>query len=1054
MKTHWFYRLSSSLRATLNRPAVQAVLSLAILAGLAAIVLFRGLPSIQTRYFAVGDLPGYYTFPPIPWAWFTSLAVYPSMVLVFSSILGIPAGQTVSYLASLFLPSLGFLAVFTVLRIRRSIAVVVALVSGTPINPIWTSNFLMGGAQFGLWAFFTLLGLACLLKIKDGQRTFTWLLLSGGAFGLTAAQAGTFGNFLLVGLVMSTAILLPFLVWILATSRTDPKRAALRFVTWVGVALLVTLPLWLSYIEPYLLVTGSSGQVADIANYATTNATYTFQSYSLFNALFDSPLRVATTWNAVFVPAWFVLVVLAIVLASWTSLSRTYRHREVVRIALLEYVLAVLCVAGVHSGSLLWVYRDVPLAAFFSNPTYFLYPQSILLGILLGAGSDHLVDGVSGLLARTSTPTSTESGPERPVSTATCDGAVDRPPFPSSTVRRSVRTISPTLAVVVLCLGVGTAAAFAPNLANQVENSWYADGQSPFASPALASLHSWYVSQAGQGTSDILSLPNTEVEGAHLAAYIPASRMWVIPYTGTLTSRNYNATVFSDTMNLIAENQTRAFAQALANQGVRFVILDNASPQVLLVPSWMGSQLTMPYSTLADRLDNSSFLVPCWRAGPYTVYGVSDALEKSGQSSRVAWSEGNSNSGVLLTTGALLNPYESNASAFQEWNRWPADAVNLLPNGSVSLQINGSSATPYALLADLIDLNLPGVSGTQAVPPPIPPESYSQVFQVTGTVRVPLGVALDVEVFWYNTTPSPPLYSQFEVSSLQVVNTGNSHFTENFTAPNGARAARLYLYASTTTPNLLATAYLSTLNVTTTITPVNLELEPDTQLDMLGNLTTTDGMPFAGIALFPPLFSQPNITGMSTLYQAPAVIGDPLGSLNFTSSISSFVGDSFHPSIDSEVFLSGTAWSSGSLYFGYVGGPATSLRVNPGEAFLARLNASTASSDTSIETNTTASLTYDSIGYFSNETRAASSQPPQSYGSYDTPLSVGTLEIGSSNDGFEYARVLTMSTSNGYQTVLTISEIFPILSVPIVTFVTWPQLVPTRLRRNGNRSTL
>jgi hypothetical protein len=887
---------SKSSRRAFNRPA-------SILPGIPILVdanivifllLFRDL-NWGAGMLAYGDLPGIYTYPPINPSLIGGLVFYPLAQTILSYSTGPFAAQNIVYLSSLFIPSFGFYWIGMQLRIRLPVALAAAVIFGTPIDPIFSQNFLNGSFQFGVLVLLITLALGFLIRaLRNPDGSFN-LVMAGILWGLAVTSSGNVGGtFEYTAAILATAMLSPYALFVVASRLTDSWKRIFKRCSQILVPLVcVTLPVWAAGWANYASLNTKSGQLNYISDFVAGNVLYTFAPYRLASALLNAPLSVSSAgvWGVGDVLGWTALVLGILVVSILLSLRSRYRLKWIARIALLQYLLIVILMAGLSTGALLGLYRLLPVLGFIDNPTFLLYLAAISLGVMFMVSMDGAADSL-----------------------------LFHPQIGSalSAIGSRARTRSSRVTIIALhpptnrdrslfrlcCLGIVAVAVLAstvsvsPNLAAQLSNSPWTFGESPYVPGYFAELHQWYESSGDSGRANILLLPDSYLAYTQVSSFVPLSRLWFIPYLGTYLNSSVNATQLISVMSLAAGGATTSFGEAMAIEGIRFVILETDVSAVTLVPSYLEYPgVSVARNLVWSTLNSTPNLKLSWSDSHFVVYNLTTDWTASDRVPDLVVSLGNAapanNSSALsyptvIQHGLLTSPEPgTNGTNFSEWNHWPDYGVSREPNGSISMDVNGSSSIPYALFAGGIDVSAArNYSATPVSQNTVSfNASYLTAIQIVNiSVLVPARVYFAVYVFWYNQTGNPSLYSEFSISHIANLSEGTHVVALPFNLTPGASFARLYLYAGSLSPEVNATVFLSNISVIQKLVPTILSEDPEPLLKTSQALGNANLIPLNAPDFFLPTFPITEIPSSFRVFAIPAVLADPIGTSSFNAS--------------------------------------------------------------------------------------------------------------------------------------------------------------------------
>jgi hypothetical protein len=1021
----------------LRRPYLLTLLVL-VLADLvlAAVFLRPFLPGPGPLVF--GDLPAIYTYGGVDPHWVLTLSLYQASEQLLALAIPWTTAQNVVYVATFLLPSLGiyyFLAPFTRFP---ALAGVVAFSTGTIVNPVFISDFVRGGEEYGLWLLFAFLGFGLLCAPPVRGSTRWWEPVAAGlCFGLSSTQTFGLTGVDTAGVLLSGPPLVGVLLYRLARTweGTGRRRSVLEVLTFLGAYGILLAPLVLSDLTQTGTVLGSASQTAFLASHAVGNAQYTFRPYGFAAALLTlPPTATASGYTVVLVPLWVAIVILSLIGSAWTFASQQGPVKWLSGIFLLSYLGFAGILAGVNSGAFLPVYRSVPPLDLFDGPDLFVYAQLLCLPFLFLAFLLLVVERPLHL------PTFLRLAPPAPVAGTPGDPSAASPHGRWSPARApSTSTVAVLLALFLAAAVIASAAPADQSLrATMFQNpAVYPD--SPFAPASLVSVRDWYASANPAVSGFVLPLPDDYLSYSAFEGVVPLPRMWIVPLYAPQLAAGYNTTAYVEVMDSLANGSVSLWAAQIGSAGVQYVVLQDRMANISVVPSYLdGGPGPVPYSTLVTELTTDPDFVRTFDGGGVSVF-LDRLFLGAGSSSPGLSTFAPSPAPVTVASGAGLP-----GGGFSNWSLWPPGQTNVRPNGSASIQVNTSASPDYVVLwGGLLGASpepATNASTNQSVGLNV---TYAQVrYTFQDRLVVPNGTRLQAYAAWYNSTDPASLFAWVTTTNIGDYYAGVANISADLTVPAGAVLGRVIYTAFPDAPQVSSSIYATAPTAVRTVSTLNLSTDGDAEYEVSQALTQVAAMPNGSTFLFTPSAQNLAPSFPAGAYEtsiAPAGAFDPQEAPVFAVPLQPgrFPVASYASETDSAgLLLTGTVSSAGSLAL-TVGGSTQSLSVVPGrlDAWF-RLSTSDLGEigSVSLEGNLTLGL----LGLVLGSTSLT--------GGSAAPLSIG-LPIGSVSgslgpNGLRIASVTTPLLSSSAE--FTPSDLIPIPALAVLVLMVYR--VETRRR--------
>lgn len=908
--------------------------------------------TINTGYLVFGDLSGFYDFSPISQLWLSSLSLYAFTEQFLAIIFGQNLAHNGIFLASLFAPSVGIYLFLASLTKKVTQSALIAFVTGTPVNPVLGSVFIGGGWEYGPWVFLVFISLWLLVLAKNSTSRQSLVVLSSLALGLSATESLWFVGLSGGGLLLSFPVVLSYFVaTILAPTSTNWKRATLT----------------LTFIIPLLLTVGSIVEVAfwtaanvvpngshisTINGYVAASISYTFRPYSMFNSLFNgAPVGTQGGFIAVITPFWEFIITIALCGLCFGLLQGKRQMWKATAIFGGFYLLATGFLFGNHIGVLYWLYVDFRPIDYLDAPIFFCLLQLICLPYLLFTGFEFLysvlqylpsgmplrihgrrytelfgsLDGENSLTGPTVMLPS--KGDARRVHAAIL--------IPAMRIRKS-QLHKPFILCIVLVLLL-TIQFNTRSLPVEAEAGLPLIGMSSLSVPSsYAEVHQWY---AGLSTSDlgmILPVPDTFTTYRGLIGFIPANRLWQIPFLGSAVLPNVNVSIYSSVIDQIELGDVTGFSALAGESGVEYVLVLNGTSGSSLAFAVNGGNSNETTSQVFKSLSNSGAFNMGVSNNGFTVFQNKYYHGYSHQYTR-----GIAFDSTLPSVNGSQSYMVASWRNFTTWTSYLGSSVQQETNGSIEVTVNPRSPVPYVFEWT----NLPSIiaqgahlecCNTSAVT--FNASTSETTYLISGHLKPDPGVEIDVSIYWYNTTSPPQFYSQFASTNLGAYNDLYPAFRANFTSPAGALLGRLIYHIWEPNGTAIGRGLIWPPLINANVIPVKASQSTQVQLDFLNSMTE-DALISPNTFVLPYPFSnqlEPPVEqgfGYVQLVTASMLAFD--GGQNLSTKRETFEWPGFlnGPSF---FLLTGidNGSQSGKLEVGQTGQSDTSIQIPPGPFFV------------------------------------------------------------------------------------------------------------------------
>jgi hypothetical protein len=776
-----------------------------------------------------GDLGAVYTYGGVQERWIVTASVYQALEQALAQVAPWPSVQNAVYLSTFVLPSLGiywFLELFTR---HKPVAGGLALLLGTPLNPVFYGDFIQGGQEYGLWILFSFLGLRFLCAGLLDRHIRPWEpALAGVLFGLASSQ--TFGQTgMATGAVFLTG---PIVVGILAydwiRARDTPARnRTVAGIGWFLVAYLALLvPLLATDFVQANGVLGTAAQTAAISAKTFGNIAYTFRPYGPASAIFAvPPTPTEAGYTTPLSGAWALVVGLSLVGGLATFLTSRGPRRWLTAVFLASFLGFALYILGLSSGALLPLYTRVPPLDLFDGPDLLVYGEFLSLPFLLLVAVDWVVRPATWVPLRRAWRV---ISPPRTLRPWTPDSPAARARRP----RWGLRTRAALVVIVLLALSLASAWPVLVNLNAKVDANPSIAPNSPFAaSTALDALRTWYSGALPVLSGYVLPLPNDGHGYASVQGVIPVQRLWVIPLYSNDLVGGYNASAYVAVMGSLENGSVALWASQIGTAGVQYVVLTPLEVSVAIAPSYLtGAPAPLPYALLA-----SWFLASPEFSEVYDSSGVLVFLNRAYVAPESPLP------GVLaFSTGAPVGPSGSEpalaAGGFTSWDIWPPARVAIEPNGSAAINVNFSASPDYVVLWAPLKPPFPSGGGSGGPEISLDPVYHRFDYSFNDTVAIPGNARLQAYIAWYNTTDPASLFAWFATSSIGVFYTGTANVSGTFEAPPSTAAARVVFTAFPDGPGPAVDLLAAPASASATIAPLDLSTDAAAEMSVAAAL--------------------------------------------------------------------------------------------------------------------------------------------------------------------------------------------------------------------------
>ena len=841
----------------LNNPQWTAVL---IIDAIISALFVRDIP-ISSGMMVYGNLPAFYLYGPPNQLWLIDLNLFNLSAQFLSYTAGPFAAQTVVYLASIFLPSLGILFLVNRLPVSKVIGVALAVTLGTPLNPLMFQSFLTGSFTVFPWFLLTCLSLGLTIdaqRFKE-RRQSTLLILAGIAYGLSLTTT----NFIPTG----AYITLPIMMGVLALAPARVKSSNSRFRSQCTHAALfmipaagISFPFALDDIIHVGSVVSGTASLGVLNSYIANTISYEFAQYGVTETIFGA------VWNGtngyLTGPAWFLLVGIGVAGGIGFLLSKGDPWGPLYRFCAIEYLLTATLMFLLHTGAATQLLIETRIFDSFDYPDFFLFIQQFDLLFLLPTILTLIVERVVIQYRRTSHGiiVGINVAPPNNTQAAKCG------------LHTSIKPSHPNLRTKVLPLAAATliVALVSYNSGGFILEAQYyltRDQGDVFVPTYYSGIHAWYVSHASELTGQVLILPNDYTSLNNISGFIPKSKIWNAPIGLPALDAAENITLYQDVLSALYSRDSSEFGTLLARSGVQDVVVIKVVNQVTIVPNEapynLQSPLLMPISVLTATLANGSSFSMDYSSGYFTIYNNNDYLGLSNvTTSAVAF--------VGTPSGNLPSLHLLNAMSYADYGSYPSENINR-SGQNYTLDVYANSSIPSALL--YFNQSVVDFSTTNPY--------VSIQLSAAASFSVPSGLVLSPFILFYNSSTAG-FWSEFDRVNLGTY-TADGSMSIPVKIPSGAIRLNLVFFAWTQNKSSgRVQVQAPQLSLNRTVIDI---AKSSVQFDITDYLIQDHVIPRSSI-LFPyPFFnqSQQSLSLQTRLVWIESLISvDPALSLNFS----------------------------------------------------------------------------------------------------------------------------------------------------------------------------
>lgn len=876
----WFPRALQSLRRVIGRRTFVCLLGL-LLIDLVIMFAYFG-PFVPGKGPLVyGDLPAVYTYAGVQAKWILSGAIYIVIEESASMIWSWTIVQNALYATTFVAPSVGlYFFVLPFVRFKPS-AVAVAAVLGTMLNPLFLSDFIMGGEEYGLWLMFSFLGFGLLCSFLFFQNSKWWQPVAAGiCFGLGSSQ--TFGmTGMDVGAVFLTALPLMGIVlygvvrsWKLATRDSVLAGIGSFFVTYAA----VLVPILGAVLGQANTVLGSTAHTEEITGRAISSLQYTFRPYGFASALFAvPPTPTFTGFTTVPTVGWITIVVLSLSAAGISLSQRRGPVSWLNGIFLSTYLFYVVVIVGIHSGVLLPVFSAIPQLDLLDGVDLYVYAEFICLPFMF-VTFFRLVEDAWQHVRAWSSPAQYESS-----SLGFVMPRVRRAWIHRLALKQGSEGLASGIAITfVVSLVLVSAVPSAASLESSVYQNPGVYPRSPFATPALSPIRDWYDTNGSNATGYFLPLPDNLLSANAISGVIPYSRLWTIPILSADLVPGFNPGEYVQVMKSLSNGSINTWSSQLGVAGVQYIILVAGDPLVTIVPGYVaGAPTPVGYSWISGELTNSSDLKLVFHTADAAIFEnllyVPPMKVHPGLLTFAPSSQPKS-----LTFGDVLP-----ASGFSGWSVYPTGGFVAEANGSALIPVNGSGSPSFVVLWCPLSgvATAPMLSNTTQAGAPYPLRYSLLSIDFQDRLVIPQGTFLQTYIAWYNTTTPTGLSSWFAETDIGYFYAGVSLAAKVMSVPQGTMFARVIYTAFANSSLIAGDVYAAPPVADRVLQPVNLTSDASAQLEVANALEEWSAVPANSIVLETPFVGGLAPAAIGGAYIAsllPEVAVNPNSSASFT----------------------------------------------------------------------------------------------------------------------------------------------------------------------------
>ncbi len=718
-----------------------------------AVITLRGIP-LTMGTVAYGNLPAFYIYG---WSSLNGLyefMLYPSIIKLFSIPFGVIYAPNIVYFSLLFLPSISIYFFLNELSKSRLYNIVIALVFGTPLNPLFVSYFLGGDFMNFIWLFFFFLSLKFILKYRT-IRNVCYLILSGLLYALSSTSAAVFPEALY--------LTLPFVLITLAyaTQGEKPFHRNFSFGIFLLTSTLMLLPIFISTYSYSAGTLSSNTNISSINSYVKNTMIFEFSRYNIFTALFSG---VSQPPNG-FVTNIYWYIFVTIILVSGGYLSFKKRSTPIIKYlyfpTLFIYFLFAILIILFSYGAIDNFFLGLKIFDRLNYPIDYVVVQQLSL-LFLSLSPYYLLTNF------------TYKGKEN-VKIISLIGSLPT----KLKVLKFKKTYFFSAIILLILLFSSYNIVNASNLLKR-------DQGSPFLSSNYYSLHP-VISNENNYSGYVLILPNTEVYLQSFSAIIPGNEIWNVPQPLPNLDHNYNISLYKEIFTTAYRGNMKTFAYTLGFSGVRLLVVAVSSPNITLIPA------SSTYSTNRTLAINSTiFLKELLKTKSFSLLSEKSQIYVFEDSYYLNSTSKTNDTVSYYSSSMHFRPIWKNSlnqSEYMNWGGYYSSNDSYLGGKNYSINFSSLSPPHYNLLYIPHEINAPTYGG-------ILNYSYYLVGNLT------MSATADVQVFALFYSNHTGFWSDISRVNLQTFNS-DVYFNLSVSPPQGSKIMNIVFYTWNSTGTII-----------------------------------------------------------------------------------------------------------------------------------------------------------------------------------------------------------------------------------------------------------
>lgn len=557
-------------------------------------IIFLGIISFVTLYriplgngtVAYGNLPSYYLYG---WSTISSLKeliIYPFLLKIFSIPFGVIYAPNIVYFSLIFLPAVSLYSLMNEFSPNRIFNMLISMAFGTPLNPLFISYFLGGDFMDFIWLFFFFLSIKYIFKYKKLKK-LNYVILASIFYALSSTSADVFPE----GLYLTLPIIIISIIF--STSNLNFRRRIRDVAIFFGISIVLLIPI---FIYTYIFaVTALSdvGTVTSINSYVESTISYEFGFYNVPTALLSGVSNPPNGFLSNIY--WYLFVALILILSSYSIVTKRSdsKNKFLFLSFLIIYLIFTVIIILFHYGLINEFFLSLKILDKLDYPADYLIVQQFSLVFLSTS--------IFELFLKEKKPKNKFSS----VVKIRLNEYVKWLPKIKNP-KMSLKSVIFALIIIVILLFSSFNIANLPKMLKD-------DQGSPFFPAEYYLIHP-LISENSDQNGNVLLLPNTEGVIQSFTAVIPSDRIWNPPQPLPLLNSSYNITFYKKIFREVSQKNISDFAYLLGKSGVRFLVVDASSSNLILIPAGAtySSETPLVVNTtvlIGSLMNNSGFSI-------------------------------------------------------------------------------------------------------------------------------------------------------------------------------------------------------------------------------------------------------------------------------------------------------------------------------------------------------------------------------------------------------------------------------------------------------------